>query len=247
MLKRVISLIITSLLLNSCSVSYPKNSLIQDLERLVKKEYGLDSKAFIVGKTLYLDIKLNELTSKNLVDKMQAALQATIRAVLSSDSDTKYIVVTVYNRDKSISFRIACNIDDVKRYCYKLISHSDYESRIILELYGPPIVARIAEDRYDITDSEYIGRLIASQLNNIIFRANPEFDAFASSFQLHYLSEIKGNLILLISGNADEEVISIVESFLKEGMQEYFKKYSISFTGVKVITSTGKTMIHISS
>jgi hypothetical protein len=76
---------------------YPKNDIAQSLEKLVKKECNQDSKAYLVGRTLYLDMELDGITSADdktvlqAMHKMDLAVFAVGRVVLSSGSDIKYI------------------------------------------------------------------------------------------------------------------------------------------------------------
>ncbi|OEG69316.1 hypothetical protein ATZ36_10190 [Candidatus Endomicrobiellum trichonymphae] len=103
MLKCIIFLLVIVFFFDACSVTYPKNDIEQSLEKLVKKECNQDSKSYLVGRTLYLDMKLDEIISADdktvsqAIRKIVLAVFAAGRVVLSSDSDIKYIVVTAYN------------------------------------------------------------------------------------------------------------------------------------------------------
>jgi hypothetical protein len=48
-----------TILLNFCGVTYKKKKILQDLEKLVKKEAKQESKAYTIGRTLYLDMQVN--------------------------------------------------------------------------------------------------------------------------------------------------------------------------------------------
>jgi hypothetical protein len=221
----------------ACSVNYPKNDIAQSLEKLIKKECNQDSKAYLVGKTLYLDIELEGITSADdktvlqALRKMNLAVFATGRVVLSSDSDIKYIIVTTYNSYKDVAFRVAHNIDDIKSHFYMRISRSDFDSRKLLEIEGSPIAANMIEDRHDITDQEYVGRLIASQINML-----SEADVILVQMpRLRYVAVENGILIFSVSDIIVGESVYLIRNILSEKTKDYSKKYNMSFKGTKVI------------
>ncbi|MDR3256801.1 MAG: hypothetical protein LBT18_04070 [Endomicrobium sp.] len=247
-LKYTILLTIIAFLLNSCGVTYQKDNLTQDLEKLVKKECKQETKAYIYGKTLYLDMELNGLTSKDQkivsqsIHIMQTAILAITRVVLSSDSNIKYTIVTTYNHDKNVAFRWIQNIDDVKSYFYMRISHSDYNSRNISEIKNSAAAADMIADKHDITDGEYVARLIVSKVNTIISRYNTVFEVFV----LQYVGMENKILVLSAATIIDNKLIPIIEKFLMQETQNYSKKYNIFFEGIKIIKSTGDVMLIIS-
>ena len=59
----VFSFLFFSVSFSGCNPSYPADRLTDSIQALVKKEYNLESKAFLVGNTLYLDIKLEDISS----------------------------------------------------------------------------------------------------------------------------------------------------------------------------------------
>ncbi|MDR3274483.1 MAG: hypothetical protein LBS81_00515 [Endomicrobium sp.] len=55
--------------------------------------------------------------------KIRSAVFVITRVVLSGDSDTKYLIATIYNCDNTLAFRIVKNIDDIKSYYCGCISN----------------------------------------------------------------------------------------------------------------------------
>jgi len=244
MLKCIIFLLVIVFFFDACSVTYPKNDIAQSLEKLVKKECNQDSKAYLVGRTLYLDMKLDEIKSSDdktvsqAIRKIALAVFTAGRVVLSSDSDIKYIVVTTYNFYKNIAFRVVHNIDDIKSYFYMRISRSDFNSRKLLEseIEEPLTAANMIEDRHDIADQEYVGRLIASQINMLL-----ESDVILVQIpRLQYVAVENETLIFSVSDIVDGTSIYLVRNILLEKTKDYSKKYNISFKGIKVIAFGGK-------
>jgi hypothetical protein len=246
MLKCIIFLLGIVFFFNACSVTYPKNDIVQSLEKLVKKECNQDSKAYLVGRTLYLDMELDEVTSANdeavlqATHKIDLALFATGRVVLSSDSDIKYIVVTAYNSCKNVAFRIAYNICDIKSHFCTRISNSDFDSRKLLEIEGSLTVTNMIEDRHDIADQEYVGRLIASQINNMLSETGM---VLAQMPCLQYVGIENETLIFSVSKIVDGKNVYLVGNILLEKTKDYSKKYNMFFKGIKIIAFDGEALL----
>ncbi|GHT08532.1 hypothetical protein AGMMS49532_03840 [Endomicrobiia bacterium] len=245
MLKYIIFLLVIVFFFNDCSVSYPKNYIVQSLEKLVKKECNQDSKAYLVGRTLYLDMEFDEITSADdktalqAIRKMNLAIFTAGRIVLSSDSDIKYIVVTTYDSYKNLAFRIAHNIDDIKNYFYMRISHSNFNSRKLLEIEGPLTAANMIEDRHCIADQEYIGRLIVSQINML----SAADVVLVQMPRLQYVAVENETLIFSVSDIVDSKNIYLVKNILLEKTKDYSKKYNIYFKGIKVVAFGGEALL----
>jgi hypothetical protein len=231
-------------------VSYPKESIAGQLKELVKKECGAECETVITGRTLYLDMPLEGLTSKDqkivneAVKKMQTAVMAITRVTLSSDADIKYMVVNAFSSDKGVAFRIFQNIDDVKGYLYMRISRGDYESRSLFEIEGPETAAAVLEDKHDISDSEYVGRMIASQIN-MAARSNPFLGALISMMQLRYYDVKDDVLYMSALGSMDEKVKDFVRTMIVDETKEYEKKYDLDFKSVKIIDQSGNIIFDI--
>ena len=243
-MRKLFILILLFSLYGCGGVSYPKGDIIDSLKALVKKECGAESEAFIVGRTLYLDMPLEGLTSKDQskvndeVKKMQTAIMAITRVTLSTDADVKYMVVNAFSPDKSVLFRILQNIDDVKSYLYMRISRGDYQSRSLFEIEGPETAASVIEDRRDITEGEFVGRMIVAQIN-MAARANPFIGALISMMQLRYHDVKDGVLYLTVSGTSDEKGMDFIRNMIADGTKEYSKKYALNFESVKIIDQDG--------
>jgi hypothetical protein len=248
MFKYITFFFFVSFLLNACDVTYKKNNIKQDLEKVLKKEYDQNSKAYITGKTVYLDIEFSELSLKNkaavfqAMHKIKSAVFVITRIVLSSDSDIKYLIATLYNCDNTLAFRIVKNIDDIKSYHCGRISNSDFNSRNVFEIEWQPTTERIIADKHDITDNEYFGRLIASRINTFLINS-----PIPNTFYMHYSDVINKTLMLSSSGIIDNMLIPIAEMILQEETEIYSKKYNMFFQGVKVFNSQGKIMLNISN
>lgn len=230
------------ILLNSCGVTYKKENLTQDLEKLVEKEAGQKSKACIADKTLYLDMQVDGLNSPAKREVFDKALRKVriagldiSRVVLSSDSDIKFMVVTAYDPTYNFFLRLVQNVDDIKKHFYMRISKSDYESRILLEIFGNSVIS-IIRDKHDISQEEFVGRLIASKLNALA----------VSGGAFRYAAVKERILFLVLLQQYDIKNTSLIENFLKEQFKDYSKKYNNPFDLLEVINLNGTTAISVS-
>jgi hypothetical protein len=226
-------------ILTSCGVTYRKDNITHDLERLVEKDTGEKSKACVVGKTLYLDMKVDEITLPveseaflNAFNKIRTAVFDVSRVVLSSDSEVEFMVVTAYNSMYTVIIRFIENINDIKSYIHTQISKSDYESRGLFEVFGES-VNEIITDKHDISNEEFIGRLVVLNLNAI--------KPYGWIFKY---KSVRGKTLFLISlEKYDEETVSLVKKFLIEHLKCYLKKYNNPFEFVDIFTLNGKEVM----
>lgn len=240
--KKLILLLFLSVLLNSCRVTYKKENLTQDLEKLVEKEAKQKSKAYIVGKTLYLDMQVDGLSSpadREVFDKALHTVRISgldiSRVVLSSDSDIKFMVVTAYDPAHSFLLRLVENIEDIKKYFYIRISKADYESRSLVEIFGQSII-NIIRDKHDISHEEFVGRLIASKLNTLT----------VSGGAFRYAA-VKGKILFLVLlQQYDIKTAPLIENFLKEQFKDYSKKYNNPFDLLELINLNGTVAMSVS-
>jgi hypothetical protein len=246
-IRVILSFLIIVLLWSSCGVTYKKGEIAQDLQVLIKKECGLDSKAVVIGKTLYLDILIDDIASNDTkiflqtIKTIQTANLAIVRVVLSSDSNIQYMVATAFDKNKILAFRVIQNIDDIKSYFYMRISRSDYESRNLIELAGGSFVARMIDNKHDITKDEFVGRLIASQIN-MMARTNPLYGTLIAAMQMQYVGVNDSKLYLLVLGIVDSVVKPIIQETLQNDLESYVSKYKASFNSIKAVKSNGEVV-----
>jgi hypothetical protein len=242
-----------SLCIVSCGAwdaSYPKDKLNEMLAKMVKKDTGIDASIEKYGRTLYLDMALKDLTSSEsekvneAVKKMQSAVLAITRAVLSSDSEIKYMTVSAYDDDRQVLFRIVQNIDDIKNYMYMRISRGDYESRSLLEIEGPDTAAGSIAAKHDISDEEYVARMIAAQLN-MAARTNPFLGALISMMNLRFVKVEDENIVYSGADIADDKIKDFIVDMISKQAREYSKKYALGFRGVLICNSQGEQILNI--
>jgi len=256
-LKKAASILIFPLLsffIVSCGMwnaSYPEEKLNEILAEMVKKDTGIDVAVERYGRTLYMDMPLKDLTSSEAdkvneaVKKMQSAVLAITRVVLSSDSKIKYMTVSAFDEDKQVLFRIIQNIDDIKNYMYMRISRGDYENRNVLEIEGPLTAADSIEDKHDISDGEYVARMIASQVN-MSARTNPFLGALIIVLNLRYLKAEGDSIIYSGTNIINDKLKDFIVNIISAQTIEYSQKYSLDFRKVTIVNLvTGEQILNI--
>ena len=225
MLKYFVCSLIIFFSFCSCAPSFPKETLVQDIEKIVEKESGILPKVEIIKDTLYLDLEMENIVSlqsevvSEAITSLQNAVFAITRVALSSDADIKIIVVTAYDPNFQVALRMFQNIDDVKSYFYQRISRGDYEQRQLIEMENPETTKAAVEDKHYISTEEFVARLVISQLN-MLGRTNPFIANILTALNLKYLYIDNGSVYL--SSNGDSEILS--SRYIKQLIINEFKK-----------------------
>lgn len=183
------------LVLNGCDTpTYPKQEIEQRVINMVKKEYGYDIRARIVGKTLGLYFPITQIFSHDMsfTDAFQERLQdiflSAARVTLSTDADVQFFVTKYTDDFKGIEISMARSVDDTKRLLLNNISRYDYAERTVIDYKYDPEKNAAKKIRTLFKDiPEQKSSLVSSFLTN---------DSFQKSFFFNYLmeSELKSSL-----------------------------------------------------
>jgi hypothetical protein len=219
-------------LLSSCGPSYPKETLVNDIEQIVKKESGCDARVSFIKDTVYLDMPMNTIVSSEnevfseAITALQNGVFAVTRIALSSDADIKIIVITAFDPEYTVSLRMIQNIEDVKSYFYQRISKSDYEQRQLIEIEGPDTARQSILDRHYVGQEEFVGRLIVSQLN-MLGRTNPFLATVINSLNLKYGSIYNDSIIITAKGTYSLVSDTLIRKLITEELNKNIKKYKL--------------------
>ena len=61
-IKQVFALLLLIFILQSCDVTFPKETLIEDTQAFIKKETNVDTSVSVYGTTLYLDVVFEHIS-----------------------------------------------------------------------------------------------------------------------------------------------------------------------------------------
>ncbi len=240
-----------AVLLSSCGPSYPKGTLLPDIEKLVKQESGCDSKAYLVKDTLYLDMPMDNMVSSDnkvfsqALSSLQNGIFAVTRIALSSDADVKIIVITAFDPQFNVALRMLQNIDDVKSYFYQRISKDDYEQRQLIEIEGSDTARQSVEDKHHVTKEEFVARLIVSQLN-MLGRTNPFLATVINSMNLKYSHMENGKIFILSEGITTAVSESLMKKLISEELNKNIKKYKLfSIKYVRILSRKGTVVFEV--
>ena len=233
MLKKIVCFLLSIFILSSCGVTFPKETLEQDAVKLIKEETQKDTSVYRYGSTLYLDVCFEDLVTNDarkisaIYDTLQKIVSTVVRIPLSSDADIKFVVVSAFDPNYQTLLRLFENVDDIKKYANQYISREDYSERQLMEFEGPDRTKGIIENKYDITEEEYVARLIISQLNNGV-RTNPFLAKLVQALELRF-SRVENNIFYFaISKNIDnEEVKKILKMMLETEILKDIQKYKL--------------------
>ena len=207
--------------------SYPKEKLSESAQKILKKEYNLDGKVKLVGKTLYLEIELPELIStekelpKKVFKKIQGAVLTIVRISLSSDAKIDFLVTIAKAKYYDFCVRIIQRLDDIKSYLYLRISRSDYEDRLILEMLPYSSVEYI-----DFTLEEFVARLIVSQYN-MLLKSNPFVSAILNNVSLEFNTITDNALVIVADNYLNASIKELFESIISKSYFDVIKKYNL--------------------
>jgi hypothetical protein len=239
------------ILLSSCGPTYPKETLVSDIEKLVKKESGCDARVSFIKDTVYLDMPMNTVvSSKNevfseAITALQNGVFAVTRIALSSDADIKIIVITAFNPEYTVSLRMIQNIEDVKSYFYQRISKDDYEQRQLIEIEGPDTAKQSILNRHYVSQEEFVGRLIVSQLN-MLGRTNPFLATVINSLNLKYDSVNSGTIIIIAKGLTNLMSETLIRKLISEELNKNIKKYKLfSIKYVRILSKEGTVVMEV--
>ncbi|MCX5778865.1 MAG: hypothetical protein NTU66_06595 [Elusimicrobia bacterium] len=249
--------------------SYPADRVAASVQELIKKEYGMEGTAKVVGDTLYLDIRLSELTTTDakkltkVMEEIQGAVLTITRVALSTDASLKFLVLTGNDPAWQIGLRIIEYLQDVKDYFYQRISRGDYEERLIFELeYGGDAQLLFAEqsrvfpgnngsvESYVVPNAdrgmsmnEFAGRLIVSQFNTMN-RSNPFLSVVLNNTKLRYVAFQDQELIIKAANQMSASLKPLTQKLLIEQTNKIAKKYSaFQIKQIRIVGEGTQSMI----
>lgn len=233
MFKNVLCFLFSLFILTSCNVSFPAETLEQDAVNLIKKETQKDVSVYRYGSTLYLDVCFEDLVTNDsqkiaaIYDTLQKIVSSIVRVPLSSDAKINFVVVSAFDPEYQTLLRLFENVDDIKKYANQYISREDYSERQLMEFEGPSRTKEIVENKYDITEEEFVARLIVSQLNSVA-RSNPFLATLIQILELRFSHIEDNNFYFTVSKNIDNaEVKKILKIMLETEVVKDIQKYKL--------------------
>lgn len=145
--KRILNIVLIFSLfsLSGCGPTYPKEYVDKCVVDLCKKEYGVDVKVRVVGKTIGVYIPIRELIDKDLklsptaLVKVDDVIMSVSRVALSTDANFNfYVIIAQDPLVPELELVIIRYVEDVKRFLVTDISRYEYFDRMIIEAKVTP-------------------------------------------------------------------------------------------------------------
>lgn len=162
-----------------CGPTYPKDRFKESIVDVCKREYKLDVKADISGKTIAIYLPLQNLIdftfsiTKEAGEKINDVILSVSRVALSSDADLDFYCVIAHDiRMPEIQIIIIKSVDDVKRFLLNDISRGEYSKRMLIDMRFSPQAQKERAIK-DVFDKMSLDPKWQEQVMNDFFRSEP--------------------------------------------------------------------------
>ncbi len=128
-----------------CGPTYPKERIQESIVDLCKREYGIDVKTTIAGRTIGIYVPLHDLIdftfaiSKSASEKINDVILSVTRVAISTDANYDFYCIIAHDvRIPEIQIVVIKSVDDVKRFLLSDISRGEYSKRMIVDMRLSP-------------------------------------------------------------------------------------------------------------
>jgi len=144
--KLIILVLFTLAAVTSCAPTYTRETMVDGVIGMCKKEYGVDVEVKVEGKTLGVRIPLEGLFDKETLQptpeafkKVDGVMLSVSRVVLSSDKSIDFHTVITYDKGvPGVELVITRYAKDLRRFVYGDISRGEFTKRMFYDLrYNP--------------------------------------------------------------------------------------------------------------
>jgi len=137
----MLSSILMGTLLTGCGPTYRADRIVDEVQKLNKKEYDIDADVKMVGNTLIVRILVDNLMGVLLSGdsaegkKVWDSMTVLSRVCLSTDAPIQFFVVVAADRaEPSNSFVFTRYVEDVKRVMLDDISRGEFLDQTLIEM-----------------------------------------------------------------------------------------------------------------
>ncbi len=162
-----------------CGPTYPKEGLKESIVKVCKKEYKLDVKVEVIGKTVAIYCALQDLwdltfaMTKKASEELNDVILSVSRVTLSTDSDVEFYVVIAHDvRLPEIQIIIVKRVEDVKRFMLNDISRGEFSKRMLIDKRINP-QAKKEHDIKQVFEKMGLDKKWQDAVMNDFFRAQP--------------------------------------------------------------------------
>ncbi|MFH1259369.1 MAG: hypothetical protein ABII74_06125 [Elusimicrobiota bacterium] len=142
MKKNIFLLLIGSIaFFTGCKATYSKDVVPESIINICRKEYQLEVKVKIIGKTVGVYAEINDLLdvalglSSKAAEKLSDILSSISRVTLSTDADLDFFVLSARDpKINGVQIVVSRCITDTKRLMTGDISHNEYFQRMDIDI-----------------------------------------------------------------------------------------------------------------
>jgi len=145
-ISRVILLSVFCIALTSCAPTYPKERIVESVQKLCEKEYNVDVEVIIEGSTMGVRIPLEGLFDTETLqikpeafDKITGVMLSASRVALSSDKSIDFYTVITYDKKvPGAEVVMTRYIYDLRRFFLGDISRGEFAKRMVFDVRFNP-------------------------------------------------------------------------------------------------------------
>ena len=127
--------------LAGCHPTYPKERFKESVSKICRREYKLDVKIEIIGKTIAIYLPLQNLLdfnfsiTKEASEKINNVILSVSRAAISTDAGYDFYCIIAHDvKIPEIQIVIIKSVNDVKRFMLNDISRGEYSKRMLVDI-----------------------------------------------------------------------------------------------------------------
>ena len=235
------------LFLPSCGPTYPKEKLLNSVQKLFKKELHFDVHTKLMGKTLYVGIEMENVLDKDfqfspkVVEQLESAMISISRIGLSTDAPIDFTVIDLRDQTYKVKVEVMRKMQDLRDLFYWRISKPDFDSRLVVNInkeyrfnsISKSTPSALWNEWQEITIEDFMTHLLAARLtamvrSNLLLSIVLGFDKVQASY------DRKSGKIILDVGNfylkkgevsSTDSDYRMIENSVQKFAREIFLKY----------------------
>ena len=214
-LNRAILLLVFCIAFASCTPTYPKERIVESVQKLCEKEYNVDVEVVIEGSTMGVRIPLEGLFDTETLqikpeafDKITGVMLSASRVALSSDRSIDFYTVITYDpKVPGAEVVMTRYIFDLRRFFLGDISRGEFAKRMVFDVrFNPQAIIDTWLGDFTLKDQSFT-EFICEQTSRRIqdeFRENKDL---AGKFK-----------VIFCKGSLDGKTLKFVVDISREGL-----------------------------
>lgn len=179
LLRSLLWLLIAPLALNGCHPTYPKEKIEESIIKLCRKEYKIDVKVGITGRTVAIYLPLSGLLdstfaiTKEAGEKINDVILSVSRVTLSTDAKFDFYCLIAHDiRIPEVQIVVIKSVPDIKSFLWGEVSRGEYAKRMLIDLRLNPQSQKERAVK-DVFEKMSLGKEWQDQVMNEFFRSSP--------------------------------------------------------------------------